>query len=201
MLAQITVGPQNGADGAVVAQRAGKMGDAIFSELHGRYYEQAYRKNLFFSTSLAQTLSVVGTAMTGHIIYNGNTGMNLSLQKIFLQVSVSSATMTGIGLAYAVQSAAPTGLTVASASGSAILGVTTSQSKAYIAATITSPLTQMILAHNTAAINTVGVDQLVIDLEGSIVVPPNSVICLSALGAASAASGVSSTIMYEEVAI
>src|SRR5437773_12459236 len=43
----LTVGPQVLADGAVVAQRGGKSGEGITQSLHGRYYEQLYRGNLF----------------------------------------------------------------------------------------------------------------------------------------------------------
>lgn len=49
-LAQGTVGPQiNTGDGAVPPGgiRQGRLGDAIVSELHGRFYEQVYRGNVF----------------------------------------------------------------------------------------------------------------------------------------------------------
>jgi hypothetical protein len=57
------------------------------------------------------------------------------------------------------------------------------------------------LLHNTAAINTVGIDAVVWDLEGSIIVPPNTVIGLAALGAASAASAVTASLLWEEVPV
>jgi hypothetical protein len=187
-----------------VSPRGSNLGATVVTELHGRYYEQAYRKNLFKSLSTAQTLSVAGTAMTGHIIWNGSASVNLVLQKIILQVSVTSATMTGIGLASTVagaQTVAPTTTTAITKAGNCFLGGAASQSTQYTIATTLATTTDLALAHNTAAINTVGMDQIVIDLEGSVIVPPFTAVCLTALGAASAASAVTSTIIYEEVPV
>jgi len=206
MLIQNQVGPvattTSISAGLQAPARAGQLGDLIMSELHGRYYEQAYRRNLFYSWSLAQTLSASGTALTGNIIWNGSTTVNLVLTKIFLQVSVTSATMTGIALGHNAQAAAPTTTTVATASGNNFLGGATPLASAYNVGTVTTaPIGITTLLHNTAAINTVGVDSVVIDLEGSIIVPPNRYVSLYALGAASAASAVTSAIFWEEVPV
>lgn len=201
MLLQGQTGPQTSQDGTLPAVRTAKTGEMVVSELHGRYYETNYRKNLFYSTGTGQTMTTVTGSMVGNILYNGNTSVNLVLQKIMLQVSVSSATMTGVALAYTTQATAPTGLTAATSTGSCFLGAASSQAKAYVAATGTAPVVIMAIAHNTAAINTVGMDQLVIDLEGSIIVPPNSILCLAAVGANAAAAAVTSTIFWEEVPV
>ena len=53
---QLNIGVQNQADGAqMVIARAGRQGDQIVSELHGRFYEQAYRGNLFSNGVTALT--------------------------------------------------------------------------------------------------------------------------------------------------
>ena len=50
MLIQGQVGPaspQSVQPGTPTAVRQGQLGDVVVSELHGRYYEQAYRQNIF----------------------------------------------------------------------------------------------------------------------------------------------------------
>lgn len=47
MLSQTVVGPSVGSDGNFASLRGGRQGDAIVSELHGRFYEQNFRANLF----------------------------------------------------------------------------------------------------------------------------------------------------------
>lgn len=46
-LNQGQVGPGTFTDGATPTARLGRAGDAIVSELHGRFYEQAYRGNVY----------------------------------------------------------------------------------------------------------------------------------------------------------
>src|SRR5262245_50776800 len=48
------VGPQVVMDGVVAALRLGKSAEAIMQELHGRFFEQAYRGNLY-STGMGVT--------------------------------------------------------------------------------------------------------------------------------------------------
>ncbi|MBF0527559.1 MAG: hypothetical protein HQK56_20960 [Deltaproteobacteria bacterium] len=81
------------------------------------------------------------------------------------------------------------------------MGGAGSQGVAYSIATTLTTTALFSLLHNTAAINTVGAEMFTVDLEGSIIVPPNTCICLAAMGAASAASAVTSTIVWEEVPV
>lgn len=187
--------------GTQIKARSGQLGDLIVSELHGRYYETNYRRNLFAAYSAFQVLSVSGTAMTGLALWNGSTTVNLALTKVALAVSVTSATMTGIALGVGTaQATAPTGQTAATKVGSLFLGGAAPQGLALNAGTFgVAPAPQILLCHNTAAINTVGLDQLVVDLEGSVIVPPQAYVALCALGAASAAAAVTSTIFWEEI--
>lgn len=203
MLFSGQVGPGAFSDGTAQPARLGKTGEIIVQELHGRYYETAKRFGLFYSYSPVATVTSANSTATGHIIWNpANSGVNMVLQKVSLIISVTSATMTGLTLGLNAQAAAPTGLTAIGTSGATFLGGASSQAKAYSAATLAStPLIFAGLMHNTAAINTTGVDQMVIDLEGSFIVAPGNVVSLSALGAASAASAVTSTILWEEVPV
>lgn len=204
MLSQGQVGPiSSTADGVQVALRAGKLGDQIISELHPRYYETAYRKAMFHSFHQAVALSVAGTAMTGAILWNGSSTNNLVLTKVNAMVTVTSATLTGIAIArLSGQVSAPTTTTAATASANNFIGGTAPSATAYnIGTVIGTPTAMFPLMHNTAAIGATGVDSVTVDYEGSIIIPPQSLVCLVALGAASAAAALTAGFMWEEVAI
>lgn len=207
MVDSLQVGPPSASSlppSAVTPIRGGQLGDLIQSNLHGQYYEQAYRKNLFYSYVAAQTLTASATGYTGNVIYNSSPvgGVNLVLNQISIGVSVTSASMTGIALAYNIQSTAPTGLTAATATGPAFIGQAVGFGLAYKAATLAFAGTAFYpLLHNTAAIATTGIDSFFTDIQGGIIIPPGYCVGLVALGAASAASAVTSTIMWEEVPV
>ena len=199
-------------DGFPVADiRIGQQGDLLASTLHGDFYEQAVRKNLFFSTSLARATSLVGTAMVGNLIWNPpDSGVNIVLVKWHSAIIATSATCTGIVLAAGYQSTPPTTLTVVDSTGTTYLqlsGATNSnlptpRGQAYAAATVLfAPKVIWYLHHNTAAIATTGVDEMVGYLEGAFVIPPGGFVCMAAQGAAAAAAAHSSSIMWEEVPV
>src|SRR5262249_31658310 len=56
MLNEFLVGPTQNADGSNNVGRAGKTGEQIFSELHGRFYEQNSRGALF---SIGQSITAL----------------------------------------------------------------------------------------------------------------------------------------------
>lgn len=68
------VGPQAtaAADGTPLILRTGRTGEAIVSELHGRYYEQMSRGRMFSAANqAAQAVSVaLATTYTGLLLYN-----------------------------------------------------------------------------------------------------------------------------------
>lgn len=83
MIVQNIVGqPSAGSPNAVMNGRAGQQGDAIVSELHGRFYEANYRGNLFFGGHTAPTAlsgnTVLLTASTTPIlgVWNPSTNTN-----------------------------------------------------------------------------------------------------------------------------
>lgn len=97
------VGIQNLSDGAQPIARAGKQADTIVSELHGRFYEQNYRGNLFsgplVTTSLANatftvangTSATLGTAAASTPILGLYNPINSSVNAVVLQASLLSA--------------------------------------------------------------------------------------------------------------
>jgi hypothetical protein len=185
------------------------LGELAISEVMPRYSALAKSGFVFTARGALQTLSAVGTGMTGLIVWNsspqvGGGSVDLHIMKISGDVAVTSASMTGIALARETgQTAAPTGTTAASSYGNNYLGGSAGAGIAYIAATLsTAPVPMFDVMHNTVAIATTGEDQgFYEDLEGSIVVPPGGVICFAALGAASAASAVNVGMMWAELPV
>lgn len=207
MLFNIQTGPSTNADGSLPVARGGKLGDVIVSELHGRYYEQAFRKNLFTAYAAAQATSLVGTAMVGLQLFNGSPitgGINLVLLKVGGFIVATSATQTGVVLATGSgQVSAPTGQTAATRVGNNFINASAPQAVATAAGTFTNAPTAFInLLHNTAAIATVGEDAgYNLDLEGSIIIPPQCYVAFAAIGAAGAASSNFHHLMWEEVPV
>lgn len=197
-------------DGLPVSDtRIGQQGEQMVSQLHPPLYEQAVRRNLFFSTSLARATSLAAAAMVGNIVHNPvDSGVNCAVTKWQSSIHVSSATCTGIMLAVGYSTTTPTSVTVADTVGSTyatLAGATNAvlvqpKARAYALATfLIAPVVVWHLHHNTAGIATTGVDSMQGDLLGAIVVPPGGFFCMVAQGAAAAAAAHSSSLMWEEI--
>ena len=97
------VGVQNQSDGASpISARMGRQGDQIVSELHGRYYEQAYRNNVFVGSNGATpsvTTVALATTYTGLALINpASSAVNLSLLKVGYSFIVAFAAGSTVGL-------------------------------------------------------------------------------------------------------
>jgi len=185
--------------------RQGQLGDLVVSELHGRYYETTYRRNMFTATLTAGTTTSAGlsTTQTGLLVLNpNNSPVNLVINKVGYAFLVAFAAASAIGLQTGNQSTALlSGLTTTNTSvrsnyaGSGVVG----NALTYSAATTTAPaLQQLFGAGLTGAITTVPQVYSYFDLEGSLVVPPGAWVG-SYTSTASGASGMLVTIQYEEV--
>lgn len=104
MLVQNQVGPvattSSIAAGTQVTNRAGNMGESIVSELHGKYYEQTYRRGMFViaNQAVVTTSAALTTTFTGLVLGNPTTStVNLVLQSFgCAQVAVGAAAAVGI---------------------------------------------------------------------------------------------------------
>lgn len=149
--------------------------------------------------------SLPATATIGNFIWNPpGSGCNLFLLDWTSQIVVTSATCTGIGLALGFQTTTPTSITAATTAGNTISSAVTrvldpTTVTASIATVLTAPLLVHTLHHNTAAINTVGEDEMTGDLKGAFMLPEGGFAHLCALGAAAAASGHTSSLMYARI--
>ena len=201
------VGPQVLGDGNSSPIRQTRDGSLTVAESHGRYYEAAYRKNVFTAIAQGTTLTALNTTATGLIVLNpyGST-KNLVLQKTGGFVAVTSASATGVILGYFAQGTSAftntTPITIASNFLSQLSSGSVAVASSSCSGIPAAPLALKNLLHNTAAIATTGEDPgWQVDLEGSIIVPPAFGIVLAATGAASAASALYADISWEEVPV
>lgn len=103
MLNQGLVGIQNSQDGATPSIRLGKQGDQIASELHGRFYEQASRGNLFsdgcsINALSANTITLTATTTPILGVYNPPTsGVNLVILQAALASGINNVTSVAPG--------------------------------------------------------------------------------------------------------
>jgi len=99
----LIVGPPAGGantDNASPIARAGRQNEAIVSELHGKYYEQTFRRNVFAvaNQAVVTTSAALTTTWTGLLIGNPTTSLvNLVLLQFGCQqVAVGAAAAVGI---------------------------------------------------------------------------------------------------------
>ena len=203
MLAQGSVGPIVASDGTTPAAgiRVGKSGEVVVQELHGRYYEQVYRGNMWSAANqAAQAISVaLATTYTGLLLYNPpNSGVNLVPNKVKFALTVAPAAIASLGL---IAGFAATG------------GVTAQTTKlvpqnnflntqasphgiALAAATIVTPTWLLPLSDGFTAA-AFPAPLLPFDLEGCFIVPPGAFIGIGALTAVTGLGGIS----WEEVPV
>lgn len=185
MIIQAQVGPQATSSSLATttnpAVRMGNMGDLIISELHGRYYEAAYRRTLFSAANQAAvaTVALGTTAYTGLAISNsiGST-VNLVLLKASYALSVAVTTAGYLGIETGFNASTGVTHTTPGTVSSNFIGVGNAGTGLVdTAATLpTAPTARMFLA-NTGTVATTGFNTSapqVVDLEGSIILPPGA---------------------------
>lgn len=204
MLLQGTVGPTVNADGVNANARQGKQGDVITSELHGRYYEQTYRGNVFFAASQAVATTTVGLAATytGLALTNpiGST-VNLVINKVSLMQSLIQSTQVE---AYAIATGFSattqvTQTTPVTPHTSKIGSGLTPQGLAASSATLpVAPVYTTFLGATSTA--TADPTSNVTDLEGSLILMPGAYLCFVTPAQASVA-GLWFSVSWEEVTL
>ena len=184
--------------------RQGQLGDVIVSELHGRYYETAYRRNMYTATLTAGTTTsaALSTTFTGLLLLNpNNSQVNIVVNKVGFSFLVAFTAAAAIGLQTGNQSTALlSGLTTTNTSVRPnFVGAGTGTALTYSAATTTGPVLQQLFgAGLTGAITTTPQVFSYFDLEGSLILPPGAWVG-SYTSTASGASGMLMTIQYEEI--
>lgn len=213
MLIQNQVGPvattTSISPGLQAPARAGQLGDMIVSELHGRYYETAYRRNMFLATSPSASVTSAGviasgSAYTGLVVYNpvGNTN-NVVLNKVMTSFPVAPAAVITTGLVIGGIVSAAASVTAANTR-NLFAGGSAPTALAYSVWTPTYS-TAATVAHvlgtvGTGAVTTFNFLNNVIDMEGSVIVPPGYFVEIYTSTAANTA-GFLGSIQWEEIPV
>lgn len=173
---QIAVGVQNNPDSPnPITARSGKQGETMVSELHGRYYEQTYRGNMFSLCTQGTgvtTTAALATTWTGLGVANPvGSGVNLVLTKFgCTQFAVGAAATIGIMGGVGVISSTLT------PQSRIIGGGQVSKANGSAGATISTPvLIASFGSVGSAATTAYGLEAgIFVDLEGSVIIPPGS---------------------------
>jgi hypothetical protein len=191
--------------GTTPTLRQGQLGEAVVQELHGRYYETAYRRNMFFAavqgtgitTSVGLTTTYTGIALTNPT----NSTVNCVINKVGYGFNAAPAAVMVVSLAYNTSTTAVT-QTTAITPRNCFLGGAAPQGLVASSATFpTAPINSHILGViGTNAITAINESTDVVDLEGSIVMPPGSYVCLVTT-TASAATSFWGSFQWEEVPV
>lgn len=215
------VGPQFLADGVTAPKRLGKAGEQIIGQLHGRFYEQVYRGNVFSvgsSTTALSANTITLTATTTPIvgIWNpANSPVNVVVLRAALQVSVQAASSTAQGSWVWATSVGNAVITTGSTPMSRkTLSAAGAYAKGFPGGVALTGLTNNLvilesadfgggLAITTAAVPATAVVPVTTsmqDFEGALFVPPGGVLAL--LNTVSTTNlSVASRILWEEVAL
>lgn len=177
MLLELQTGQANATGVAKLPGRGGQQGDTIVSELHGRYYEQTYRGNMFSvqtqGTSITTT-AALATTFTGLAVGNpASSGVNLVFNKF-------NATQFAAGVAGTIGLMGGVGAITASLTPQSrvIGGAGVAKATATASQTISTPVL-IVTFGSVGSVATTGYGLeagIFVDLEGSIIVPPGSFI-------------------------
>jgi len=192
---QVLVGaPSNvsNPDGALVTQLGGKQGDGIVSELHGKYYTQNYRGNLYYGANAAAGAAFTifsNASYVGLLLWNPQgSGKNLSLVRAGIAFDTQASTaMAGWGYAWIINAgsglatAAPISAftAITATRGSCILGATGQGASVALlgsAATLTTAFANWRPANFSTSTGAITVafsaSQMSEELDGTLIVPP-----------------------------
>ena len=183
---------------------ATQFGDQLASNLLGEYSALAKRGFMYGAYTTAVALSLPATATIGCMVWNPpGSGVDVYLLEWGSQIYATDADCTGVVLAVGYQTTTPTTTTAATFSGSLKINQATAvpgKAKGYnIATVLTAPLACWLLHHSTAAINTVGQEQMSGTFKGGILLEEGAFATTAAHGAAAAASGWAGHLIYAEV--
>jgi hypothetical protein len=191
--------------------RQGKYGELSVSELQAKYYEQAYRGNIFFAAHQAATTfsanGMTSASAVGLCVYNPPQS-NKNLVPIQLELVMTNyvTTSTDVQVVVALSSAYSNAVPVSAGGLTAYCskGVGQAVSIALCAATLTFAAAPIIWKAIYSAFNTTTIASAiptasaqVVDIGGSLVIPPGTGM---AIVASNASTGIAS-VTWMELAI
>ncbi len=120
-----SVGPSFNSDGVGTQPfRQGRTGELNMTEVHGRYYEQCRRGNLFYARAIVTAPAGIASSngVGGPLLWNGSNAIVAVPLAITFCQSVVSTVAAPIGLFLGAQATQPTSTTVIDSSGSCLVG-------------------------------------------------------------------------------
>lgn len=200
------VGEQVLAQGASGPLRQESGGGVVVTELHGRYYEQALRGNLYVAQAIVTAPVIYTTAAGtgGPLIWNPpGSGVNVVPVALGYGITVVTTVAAALGLTGNVgQLLAPTATTVIDGRTSALIGGATGKATPYRIGTPTNAggfLLPVADVHTGALTVDTGVAHW-IDLGGALVCPPGGWLSPS-VSATATTLVLQIALVYEEVKI
>jgi hypothetical protein len=198
---QVGLASTNAGDGSQLPFRQGKTGEIVVQNLHGRYYEQVVRGNVYgASNQAAQAVSVaLATTYTGLCLSNplGN-NRNLVLLSVGYALSVAPAAIASLHLIGSSSPSTDVSHTAAVTPRNMLIGNgATASAKVDSSATIPTPVYLMSLMGGFTAGALPSSPNALFDIAGQIVIAPGGFV---ALGALTAVTGFASMV-WEEVPI
>lgn len=224
MLTTVQVGPSIAADGTFPNARGGKSGEVVVQELHGRFFEQCYRGNMFswgktVTALSANSISLNATTTPIIGVWNPSGSLvNLVVLQVGAQVMPNNLT-SGAG---------PGGLVYAASTGNSAISTgnipwnrkslaqSGSAAKAFDLATALTGITNNLVIFDAAdlsnpsalsfttlgstAISTLLSTGGVQNFDGSLIVPPGGVFALLNTTSSTTFSA-TAHILWEEVAL
>lgn len=192
--------------------RYGNMGEQIVSELHGSYYESAYRKALFSGATQAVIATATNAGLSASttgvpVLYNPIGNMyNLVLLKVgygFLLAQPTAASIIGLATGFNATTALSGTLTTVTPK-SRFLNGPAPTGQMFFSAAITLPtigtLDTVFGVIGTGAITVNTSVPSSYDYDGGLIIPPGGYVHLYT-SAASAASSLMASFTWEEVPI
>lgn len=204
------VGPQVLQDGSEQGIRMGKTAELIITELHGKYYESNYRRNVFSMTGTAGVAAPVYTATASVACAFQNppgSGVNCSLIRVECLVTADPATAVVGGLVLAGYGnpvgTAVTGTSLVPQAG--LLGSgTIPHAQGYSTAAVpTAPVILRVLAEKqTGAATTVPfMPTFAVDLDGTLIVAPGAYVVIGTFAVDATDTSVLPVFVWEEIAV
>lgn len=201
------VAPQTLSDGFPASIRLGRSGEVVIQELHGVYYEQAKRGNLFTaSVGVAGVApgTVVGTAAAFSLYNPAGSGKDIVL--LISNLAYLSGTLGAGALFYcqnAIGTVAPTGgtacPTLASNGGAAAgVGVALSGSTLPVAPKVIGTMGSLTAMLASTAVQPYALKD---EIKGLIIVQPGGIFSIQAVAVAGTVPLVILGLAWEEVAI
>jgi len=187
------------------ALRVGATAEAIIAELHGNYYEPCVRKTMFSGSNIAAVTTSVGfaTAYTGFCLSNpiGST-VNLVVDKIKYAPVVAQTAALIFGLQTGFHAATNVVHTTPLVALSNFVGQPAGVGLIDASATLPIAPTRLILLDTllTAPITAQTIGGNVLDMQGSLIIPPGGFAAFYT-SAASVAASLVFGMTWEEVSI